>query len=68
MDVSAVLAVRLPAKNNSAGYSPKMLVDPLPRDDNLLVTLRSGVKFQKNQQKNLQQTPEDVTILKFYIL
>lgn len=45
-----------------------MLVDPLPRDDNLLVTLRSGVKFQKNQQKNLQQTPEDVTILKFYIL
>ena len=43
MDVSSVLAVRLAAKNNSAGYSPKMLVDPLPRDDNLLVTLRSGV-------------------------
>ena len=71
MDVSAVQAVRLSAKNNSAGYSPKMLVDPLPRDDNLLVTLRSGVPGRWNSKKptkKLQQPPEDVTILKFYIL
>ena len=57
MDVSAVLVLRLPAKNNSAGYSPKMLVDPLPRDDNLLVTLRCGVPGRWNSKKPTKKTP-----------